>query len=177
MTDSNTNSIPTAAVPRRTPCVVPSALAVKDLIEGLVGRKIQARVGTPVAISPDSPVAIALYGRDDGVTGAVCIYDLALANAIGAALTSIPLNVAEVNIKEKKITDVILDNFKEVLNIATQLFQRPGAPRVSCKSMHIAPPDRVPSSAVPAITKPVGRADLVIEIPGYGTGKITILVR
>lgn len=175
-TETNDSSHPKAPPPP-PPCVVPAPNAVAGLLEGLIGKKVTVRSGRPVVLSPNAPVAIATYVRDDGSVGAVCIFDMPLACAAGAALASIPPNVAEESVRDKKMSEAIYDNFKEVLNIASQIFCAPGGARVHSRNIYMAPPERVPSAAALVITKPIGRADLEISIPGYMAGTVTMLVR
>jgi hypothetical protein len=165
------------ARPRAAPCIVPSTAQVRELFMGVVGKNVGVATGKPVVISRKSPVVAAVYGRDDESVAAVAIFDLLLANAAGAALTSIPTNVATDNAAAGKLVDATFDNFKEVLNISTQLFHAVDSPRISLKSLHTVPPERIPAAAAAAISSHVGRGDFEVTIPGYMAGKMTVLVR
>ncbi|MFN0205029.1 MAG: hypothetical protein ACKVS6_01790 [Planctomycetota bacterium] len=162
---------------RRPPCLIPSPHGVANLLSGLVGKPVSVKTAAPVSIRTKSPVAVAIYARDDHSVAAVCIFDITLANAAGAALTTIPSNVSDLSAKAGKLDDVILENFKEVLNVISQLFKTSDSQRIAFYSMHLAPPEKIPGFAAIAIQSPVARADLNIAFPGYSPGKVTIVVR
>lgn len=176
-TNRNIPSPPAGAPVRLPSCLIPSPPVLANLLAGLVGSHVSVKSGAPVSIGPKAPVAVAIYTRDDKSVAAVCIYDLALANATGAALATIPSNVADENTRAGKVGDVILENFKEVLDIIATVFRTSDSQHIGLASTHLVPPEKIPGTAAAAIMKPVARADFSITFPGYSPGKVTIVVR
>jgi hypothetical protein len=157
--------------------VVPSAQTVRRFLKELLGKEVSVSTTRAMRIRAHLPLSIAIYTQADHSVAAVCAFDLALSNAAGAALASVAPNVAEEQLQSGKLGDSILENFKEVLNISAKWFQLEGAPKVGFRSLHLAPPDKVPASALPVMTRPAGRVDLKVEIAGYRGGRLTIVAR
>ena len=105
--------------------------------------------------------------------GAVIVCDVAMAAHAGAALSLIPPRVAEESVKDGELSEMLASNFAEVLNVASQLFHgADGHARLVDVRTGADPGD----AAAAAVQSPVGRLDLTVDIAGYGTGALSLLV-
>jgi hypothetical protein len=97
------------------PAELPPPKAVRDLLEGMLGRDIEVTTGGRV--SPKDCGALAIYATDRHRTTAVVTIDLPLAAYIGAAVGLIPVGGAEVALEDGALTPMLLENLTEVLNV------------------------------------------------------------
>src|SRR3569833_2112658 len=117
--------------------VLPVPKAVKDHLEGLLGR--------PVTIGPDEPVRqadiatslVALYTDPAQKLGSVIGMDFKLTAFLGAAIGLIPQGGAMACIEDKEISKNIGENITEVCNVLASLINREGAPRLKLLQTNI----------------------------------------
>lgn len=147
---------------------LPRESDIQHVVGGLIGRNITVKRCAP--LSPGTQYPVAVYGGTHIPVGAVCVCELPLAIYMGAALTLIPIDIANAGVKNKKILGDILDNFREVVNVSASMFNQDGAPHVALRSL-LVPPDAVPIEVTKVLLKPAARADFEVMIPGYGAGK------
>jgi len=154
------------------PRLLPSADDVSRLLNGLLGKSVNVKKGTPV--SPDKVKAsVALYRDASGALGAVCVSDLVVAAGAGAALALVPAGVAADSAKEGVLPANLAENWREVLNVASSWFNVAGS-HVSLREV-LQPADAVPDDAKALLAKPPTRADFEVEIAGYGSGHMTLV--
>ncbi|MBN1824885.1 MAG: hypothetical protein JW958_01380 [Candidatus Eisenbacteria bacterium] len=157
-----------------TTCTLPNAQAVSRIFTDLLGKSVNAGPGSP--FDPSSgPGVIGLYSSGDEVVAAFAS-DVTVAAGAGAALSMIPPGAAQDCVKSGALTDNVMENFQEVLNIASQLFESPGHPRIRFRSAQQTK-DGLSDEATALLGGAAGRLDLKIEIPGYGSGSISLLIR
>lgn len=154
---------------------LPDAMAVRNLLSGLLFRDVDVAPTEPLSPGPTSPSTFAIYVDDQLHTGAVIAADLALSAHLGAAIGLLPRSGAEAAIQDVVLPQNLIDNVGEVLNVMAALFNAPGHPRLRLYGVH-APDDLAPSD-ISAIAKSLGRRmDLHVSVAGYGVGALAIIL-
>lgn len=151
--------------------------SVARYLAALLGKQVTCkRVPAPIGpIFPGkTPLVVGEYVDGDGVARAACVCDLNMTCFSAAALALMPPSVAQDAVRSGRVPETLGDNFSEVLNVLTRLFNDPLLPHVSFKNMH-SPPQSPSAVVVKGINKPNVRLDLEIGIPGYGNGKLSML--
>ncbi len=157
------------------PVHLPGAKEVRDLLEGLVGRDVKVAPSTPLAPGPYSPCSVAVYVDDLLRVSAVIACDAALSAWAGAAIGLVPVKRADEVRLAGVLTPDIEENLYEVLNVAAALFNVPGAAHLRLHVLHPAGP-ALPADALARALALGRRLDLQVEIAGYGTGRLSVVL-
>lgn len=142
------------------------------LLSDLLGRAVSTKVGPPPSATYD-PAIVASYAVDNGDLVAVCICDLEFVLNGGAALCLIPAVEAASNAKAKRLDPFLFENFKEILNICSQLFGGSNTQRVKLASVQCKIGE-APAGAKELIGKGRVRREVQVSIAGYGTGRVAV---
>jgi hypothetical protein len=119
---------------------MPIQEAIRDLLMDLVGRGVSIDKTDRLQIEDDTVVAIADFVGDDGEVGVALIADLALAAALGASLTMMPATVVKESLRRNRFEEeMLLENFEEVANIMTRLFNTHDTPHLRWNTVHPLP--------------------------------------
>ncbi|MCR1786375.1 hypothetical protein KVF89_27830 [Nocardioides carbamazepini] len=154
---------------------LPQPKQLRDLLADLLGRDVTLSPSTPFAPGPDTPAAVAVYVDDSLRISALIACDLAFSARAGAAIGLAPLADAEAAIADGKVTDTIAENLAEVLNIAASTFNVTGADHLRLHTVHPAGPPLDPQVRISTLT--LGRReDLRVDIAGYGTGQLSVVL-
>jgi len=86
-----------------------------------------------------------------------------------------PSSASEAAVADGELTDVLLENAGEILNVLASLFNADGAPHLRLNAVH-APNTALPTDVAPWVMAYVARIDLECEITGYGPGSLSVLV-
>ena len=152
---------------------LPSIKDVRDMLTDLLGKDVTTAPSAPV--EPDKPIGIGVFVDDSTRTAAVAVADLKLAAYLGAAIGLVPPGGAEAAIEDGVLPATISDNFAEVLNILSALFNTPGAPHLRLYATY--GPGEVPPTDVSALVRGHGgRLDLDVTIAGYGQGRLSFVL-
>lgn len=153
---------------------LPPAQAVARMLGELIGREVQAKVVPANPTARDTQIAAAYVGECQGLQ-VVIRCDLALGGSLGAALMVVP--VARVNecIKAKCLDEDLAANLYEVFNVLAAVFPQNGAPRIIFHGLHCGAD--IPAEVRAVLANPLGRLDLEIDVAGYLSGNLAILVR
>jgi hypothetical protein len=154
---------------------VPGVQAVGDLFGGLLGRAVTAKPVPPLDLSSTKALAVGVYEAGEGAIGAVTVVDVPLGAYSAAALSMVPKGGADDAARSGKLSDTLLENLREVLNVGAQLLNVPGQPRLVFRTLHL-PGTPIPEPVGAILKSPAGRVDVSIEVAGYGGGKMAILV-
>jgi hypothetical protein len=151
-------------------------LEVRELLEGLLGRDVEAELGTGAVDPRRHPGAMAgAYVDDTQRLRAAILMDLSLTAYAGSAIALMGTRVAEDVIRSELLSPVLYDNAAEILNVAASLFNAEGAPHVRLAEA-FAPREVLPSDLGTAAGANVPRIDLTLTIGGYGSGRMSGLV-
>lgn len=154
---------------------LPTIKEIRDLLTDLLDRDIQVSPTPPLAPTPNNPCTVAVYVDDTLQVTSVIAFDLALSAYAGAAIGLVPVAGAQAAVEERILNDTLRENVYEVLNIAASLFNHDGATHVRLYDAHhignVLPGDVM----VKALT--LGRReDLAIEVGGYGSGRLSVVL-
>ena len=156
---------------------MPIQEVVRDLLMDLVGRGVSIDKTSALEIEVDTVGAVADYVADDESVGVVMITDLALAASLGASLTMMPATVVKESLRKNRFEEeMLLENFEEVANIMTRLFNTHDTPHLKWNTVH-ALPGEIPEAVSALMEKPTARRDFAVLIEGYGDGRLTLMVR
>ena len=150
----------------------PKAASVVPILKGLLRRDITGLLAPRQPLPPKTGYFVAEYTHLNESSYAV-ICDVAFAARVGAALSLIPPSAALEAITARQLTDSIGDNFREVLNVMSRLFDAGGVARVHLGQVH-SPGASLPGEVASLLTKPIARTDLAVEIGGYGKGNLIL---
>ena len=157
------------------PSHLPIPKQIKDLLEGVLGRDVTLSPSPPFAPGPKAPASVAVYVDDSLRITSLIACDLRVSAYAGAALALVPPGGAEAAVEAGALTETLVENLFEVLNIAASMFNEPGATHLRLHEVH---PAGVPlPPMVRAQTLTLGRReDMTVEIAGYGTGQLSIVM-
>ena len=155
--------------------VLPDAKAVKDMLSGLVGKPVSVTPGAPVTPTAKDPVSVAVYVSPSMAVNALCVMDLPLAAWTGGALALLPPGGVQDAVEEDgELTAMLTEALHEVVNVLSALFNVPGAPHSKLHASY-APGDDLPGD-VAGMLAAFNRLDLAVEVPGYGKGRLSLVV-
>ncbi len=154
---------------------LPEVEDIREVLHGLLGRDITAAKVAPSGMKIDDRLVVGLYEREDGKVGGLVIAELAVAAYSGAALSLLPVGVANESIEDGTIEDSLLENFQEVLNVGVRWFTAKGNPRVVLSEVY-PPGARLPDDVRRTMAAPADRLEVLIEVAGYGEGRMRLFV-
>lgn len=154
---------------------LPQPKQVRELLTDLLGREVTLTPAPPFAPGPDTPASVAVYVDDHLRISALIVCDLTLSAHTGAAIGLVPVGGSEAAIEDGKLTDVLGENLYEVLNIAASMFNVAGADHLRLHALHPAGPPLDPQLRISTLT--LGRReDLSVDVAGYGSGALSIVL-
>jgi len=155
---------------------LPSALDVRELLEGLLGREVEVATGGPM-VDPGSTdgALVAEYVSDQMQLAAIVVMDVPLAARSGASIALMPSLASENAVGAGELTDVLLENAGEILNVMASLFNAEGAPHLRLSAVH-PPKAALPNDVAGWVLAYVPRLDLECDVSGYGPGNLSVLV-
>jgi hypothetical protein len=154
---------------------LPAAKDVRDMLTGLVGKPVGVDNGAPVTPTPDKPVSVAVYVDPQMAINAICVMDLGASAYTGAALALLPPGGAQDAVEEDgELTSLLVEALHEVVNVLSALFNTPGAPHSKLHKLY-APGDDLPGD-IQGMLANFNRIDLAIDVPGYGKGRISLVL-
>jgi hypothetical protein len=134
-----------------------------------IGVKPAARFDT----SQTSGTYFGVYVADDGRPVVLCVCDANLAAFSSAALSMLPPAAAKDAAKTRKLTDVMAENLREIMNICSQLVMRDDLPHFRLQDVYAV--GALPAPAQALLAKPVERSDFEIALPKYGSGLMALI--
>lgn len=151
---------------------MPDAAKVKQMLS-LLFDGLEVKPGKKFDIVPPSGCWVGLYVADNGAPVAACVADVALAANSSAALSMLPPGVAKDAAKSKELTEVMVANLREIMNICTRLLMTDG-------SAHLRLAEVYPSKSMTADVAKVlgalqGRVDFELTVPKYGAGTMAVV--
>ncbi|MCU1692139.1 MAG: hypothetical protein JWM64_1230 [Frankiales bacterium] len=154
--------------------VLPSASDVRGLLNGLFDRSVTVHQ-EPAPVLPGRGVhVVGSYVEDTGRTRGLILCDLTLGCVLGAALALVPMPKVQEALDAGAVPQDLADNTQEVLNVAASLFNDAEA-HLKLKAVQVAP-EPVTEDVVELLRAHPHRSDLTVEVPGYGTGVLVLLL-
>jgi hypothetical protein len=155
--------------------VLPAAKDVKDMLTGLVGKPVAVTPGAPVTPTPDKPVSVAVYVDPGMAINALCVMDLAASAYTAGALALLPAGGCQDAVEEDgELSGLLVEALHEVVNVLSAMFNVPGAPHSKLHKLY-APGEDLPGD-VEGMLANFNRLDVVVEVPGYGKGGLSLVL-
>jgi hypothetical protein len=150
-------------------------MVVRDMLLDMLGRDVTVAPSEPWAPTLSEPGAVAVYVDDGSRLRALISCDLELSVALGASIALIPVKTAAFSVEDRRLSEDIAENLNEVVNILAAVFNTPNAPHVRLYALHL--PGVAPPADVSGQLRIYGkREDLKIEVAGYGSGRMSLVV-
>jgi hypothetical protein len=155
--------------------VLPAAKDVKDMLTGLVGKPVAVTPGAPVTPTPDKPVSVAVYVDPGMAINALCVMDLPASAYTAGALALLPPGGCQDAVEEDgELSGMLVEALHEVVNVLSAMFNVPGAPHSKLHKLY-APGEDLPGD-VEGMLANFNRLDVVVEVPGYGKGGLSLVL-
>jgi hypothetical protein len=152
---------------------LPEVAHVTDLL-GMLFDGLAVKPGAKLDLSANSTGFAGVYVNDDNKPVALCTCDIAFAANSSAALSMLPPNQAKEAIKSKTLTDAMIANLHEVMNICTRLLLREGTAHLRLDKVYAV--KALPSAASAMIGGGARRIEFDVGIGRYGNGVMGLLV-
>jgi len=153
---------------------LPAAEPVARLLTDLLARQVIVKP-TPRPGATD-PGYVGQLVLPTGALGALSFSDRPFAAFVGAALALMPRSVAEEAVRKGVLPTGLLENYFEVVNIATALFNGVNDRASHVRLTEIQPTGPTLAAPLRALwLKPTARVDLLVDVAGYGSGKLTFV--
>lgn len=152
----------------------PREVEVRQMLGMLFGNDLTISEAEELPVSVESNNAAALYVADDGTPVTACVCDMNFAAFAGSALTKIPPGGAEDAASSGELTENMMGNLNEVMNICSRLFMSGSSPHLRLDKMYASIAE-LPDNAKTMLDTVSGRLDLKVSIPGYGEGHLAFL--
>ena len=140
---------------------------IKNTLDPLFGKDIGLKEAQP--LDANNKVVIGSYSNGEGKTTGVIVMDYSCACYTAAALSMMPVDIADENIKSGEIEDGLRDNLYEVLNISVSFFSDGTTPDMRIKDMLVGPSE-IPSDIQDVFKNAYTDLHVEMDIPGYGSG-------
>jgi hypothetical protein len=125
--------------------------------------------------APGDPVLVATYESDEAKVAGLCLCDVQAANRLGAALSMIPADVANKNIKARQVTDDIKVNINDLMTAIGHFLNNKYLPNLKLKAVQSSQ-ESLPESVTTLAQSPAARLDLEVKLPNYGSGYLSIIL-
>ena len=152
----------------------PRDIEVRQMLAMLFGNDLTISETDALPTGADSGNAAAVFISDDDNPVTACVCDMKFAAFAGAALTRIPVGGAEDAAESGELTENMIGNLHEVMNICSRLFMSGNSPHLRLDKLYTKIAE-VPENALTMLDSIAGRLDLKVSIPGYGEGQIAFL--
>jgi hypothetical protein len=157
------------------PTELPQPKAVRDLLGTLLGREVEVEIADAWAPLPRDVAAVAEFVDDHLGLRAVALLDLPMAVHAGASIGLLPAAGAREMIETRRPNALVEENLYEVLSVLASVFNTAEAAHVTIATMHPSGAD-FPGDVVQIVRKLTGRLDLEVDIDGYGSGRLALVL-
>ncbi len=154
---------------------LPTNKEIRDLLSGLLGREVTLQPAAPLVVSPKKPASVGVYVDDSLVVRAVIACDVAFSAYAAAAIALMPLPATESSLAQNHLQETLAENLYEVLNVAASLFNVGNAMHLRLLDLHPAGA-KLPGDVLMRTLTLGRREDLTLDIAGYGTGRMSVIL-
>jgi hypothetical protein len=151
---------------------LPDGAKIVQLL-GILFDGLDVKAGGTFDQTPAGGAWFGVFVADGGAPVALCGADANLAASFGAALSMLPVGAAKDAAKSHDLTDVMIGNVREIMNICTRLVMDASSPHL--KLDQIYPSKSLPATAMALLGAPQGRREFQVQLPKYGGGVLTVL--
>jgi hypothetical protein len=157
---------------RSTDLKLPTAKELSELLTNLIGEEIDVNMALSSAMAAEEIAVVGDYKEETGDILTLVATDISLANWLGAALAMIPKEVARKEVEAKQLSEETRENTQEIFNINTSVLNGPNLPHVRFGALYSCMDNEQSADIRNLMDNPAGRADFIVEVPGYGMGKM-----
>jgi hypothetical protein len=140
---------------------------------GLLFDGLDVKPGGTFDQTPAGGAWFGVFVADSGEPVALCIADVNLAASFGAAFSMLPAAMAKEVAKTRQLTDVMIDNVREIMNICTRLMMDANSPHLKLEQIY--PAKSLPAPAAALLGAPPGRREFQLQLPKYGGGVLSLV--
>lgn len=148
--------------------------SIKHLLDLLTDSEIDVSLTSDSWLSPDKRYCLGTYNTKDNKTLAAVMVDLPLASSLACLLTRYMPGTAEDAVKAGVLTDELMLNLKEVMNVFCAKLNRDDTPHLVFRDAFNSHELPEPVQSLVAQT-PINRVDCAISVPQYFDGHISFL--
>lgn len=157
-------------------CPTPTPLAVRTLLSDLLGRAVEVHALPKKQLTAKGAAAVAVYVGETGALAAVVATDLAVGGSLGAGLALLPARLVAEGESAGELSDDVMENLSEVFNVMTSVLNAEGRPRVTMDMVYRSS-EPLPAPVATMLDGQMGQVPLGVNVPGYGSGNLAIVVR
>ncbi len=154
--------------------VMPNAQTVAETLSGLLGKPVTAmdwRTGP----EPGAITVTATFMGDSGLQF-LMVADLAFAGCTSGALAMLPEPVVKSALDAKRLPENLVETTREIFNVMARLFVGPHSRQPKLERVYYSP-EPLPLEARAAAKAPSAQAHFVVNVPGYGKGRLSGLAK
>jgi hypothetical protein len=152
---------------------LPPAKAIRDILEGMLGRDVEVSPGKPLTTIDAVGGAVAVYVDDSSQMRAVLAWDLPAAASVGAAVGLVPARAAAAAVEDRYLPESLMENVAEVSNVLASAFQIEDNPHLRLGFTN-HPVAAAGDDVIALLYRMGNRLDLNLEVSGYGPGRMAI---
>jgi hypothetical protein len=152
---------------------LPDAPKIAELL-GLLFDGLDVKLGGTFDQTPAGGAWFGVFVADSGDPVALCGADANLAATWGAAFSLLPVGAAKDAAKSRELTQVMIDNMREIMNICTRLVMDTSSPHLRLDQIYQS--KSLPAPAAAMLGAPKSRREFQVQLPKYGGGVLTFLV-
>lgn len=150
--------------------VIPNPQSISGLLAMIFGDGVETKDREAPELDKQH---VATFIDDDDQLVALCVCDKEFVAYSGAALSMIPADVANEMISGNAVTEAMVGNFYEVMNICSKLLMSDGSAHLRLDKT-LGPEES--TETVSALKESAQIIAFNVEIPKYGSGSLTFLV-
>ena len=150
--------------------LVPDEAKLLSVVTMLFGEDAKVKA---TEINPDDEALCAVYVSDDESPVAAVLCDPAFGAFAGSALSMIPAGGAADAAARGELSDAMVDNLYEVMNICSNLFMDDSTPHLRLGLLHKKAGER--SDDVCALLGQAEGPSFEVQIPRYGSGLLRLM--
>lgn len=151
---------------------LPDAAKIVKLL-ALLFDGLEVKPGGKFDQTPAGGAWFGVFVADSGEPVSLCGADANLAASFGAALSMLPAGAAKDAAKSRELTDVMVANLREIMNICTRLVMDASSPHLKLEQIY--PVKSLAGPAAALLAAPKERREFLIQLPKYGGGVMTLL--
>jgi hypothetical protein len=153
---------------------VPTSKEVSRMLTFLFGRDVRVGKGIRVRTGKRDRWTLGVYISESNEIVGVCATDLPLASHFGAALSLFPPHMSQKCIAEGTLEDGIWENTLEVFNVVSRYFHEAADGMIQLGDSW-DDGSEVPIEVKQFMRRSKRRADLRVNINGYGPGSLALI--
>lgn len=151
---------------------LPDASKILQML-GLLFDGLDVKLGGTFDQTPGGGAWFGVFVADSGEPVALCGADANLAATLGCAFSMLPPGMAKEVAKTRDLTDVMIGNMREIMNICTRLVMDSASPHLKLEQIYSR--KSLPASAAALLGAPTGRREFQVQVQKYGGGVLTFL--